>query len=133
MAVQTADDSSMIGQRVLSGSSDTVVAVHVTAPDAHTTVFPEQLRSNMFYDDVNLQTHFNDCSRGMLKMEPFHGPTQSKFAIDRGVAEVAINTPVVGKSVAEVQTAVLHMFDQKYGNPDNFDHVFFGLVSAARR
>lgn len=105
------------------------MAVHVTALDASTTLSPEQMRDDIFFDDVNLLTQFNACSYGMTNMKPYHKVTEGGNHIQRGVAEVAIDTTISGKHFIQIENTVLAAFRNKFGSTNQFDHIILCMVS----
>ena len=123
-------------QRKLSNtpSVNSVVAVRVIANDTSTTSSMEELRDNIFYDEVNLRTQYDACSYGHTKMEPFNGTTSTGYDVDRGVVEVTIADNVSGKSLRTIQNAASSQASTLLGDlPSQFDHVMLCLVSCIIR
>ena len=125
------DNKVKFHERMLSDSPEvrSVVVLRVNALDSQATRSLEQLRDDVFYDEVNVSTQMNACSYGWTRIEPYDGTTETDYEVDRGAVDIEVDTTVADKSRKEIETAVLAQFAIELGGRDQFDHIMIVLVS----
>uniref|UniRef100_A0A7S4AQ38 Peptidase M11 gametolysin domain-containing protein n=1 Tax=Pseudo-nitzschia australis TaxID=44445 RepID=A0A7S4AQ38_9STRA len=127
------DDPRQEGQerRNLAASSGTLktLVVRVIAKNGiEPTASIEQLRSDVFEDQVCLKSQYDACSYGQLKIEPFNGKTTTGIKINGGVVNVKVNVnPGVGMK-DNFETESIKEAAKKYGDlAAQFDLVMFSI------
>lgn len=116
-------------RKLSTTGTKSVLAVRVVAPDASTTSTIAELSDEIFGtsgDPINLQTQFEACSGGKLKMRP---ATDNSGIIQNGVVEVTISRNVGNTDNSIIRNAALEAVKNRLGQnlADKFDHVMLCL------
>jgi Gametolysin peptidase M11/Divergent InlB B-repeat domain len=125
-AIADAANTAEIAEAISATDESTVLVLHITALDSHTSASPSELSDSVFGtfgDPVNLASQYNACSYGKKTFLPATGAD-----IVDGVAQITIGINAVGASRTTVMNAATNAANTLLGSlSGQFDHVMYAL------
>ena len=128
VSVETRTDNTRSRNLMTTKGALDVLMVRITdnkgvAPNADLN----QLRSDVFEDEVSLKSQFEACSYGKLKIRPFTGRTETNLQIRNGVVDVSVDYDIRREGDrGELQIAAIRSTEEAIGNlRHQFDVVMF--------
>jgi hypothetical protein len=111
-----------------SGTLKTLVVRVISMSGIEPTASIDQLRSDVFEDQLCLKSQYEACSHGRLTIEPFHGTTETDRKINGGVVDVKININPSNGNRDQLEANAKERATEIYGDlASQFDLVMFSI------